>query len=195
LKESDDLFRTFEVMLTIRTHEIWTDDTFEVIAEKIRRETRLVRFGILNFFDSELKDLSTPWIGEIIPQKKKFKLFRVTGSNNTSDLATKGEVILRGGKNVLVVRHDLQFLTLFGFAGLLASIYAVWFLLHRKIGLDTIWLIGSLTLAGILYTISIYRDLQKNIVEIERLIHKPAYIPDINRFDDSEDTDSDDDDE
>jgi hypothetical protein len=179
-------------MLNLHTQEFWTDDTFEAIADKIRRETRLVKFGFLNMYDSELKDLTTSWLGAIYPEKKKFKLFRVTSSSNTSDLAVKGEMVQRGNRSVLVIRHVLQFLPFFGMLGVLVCIYAFWFLLNKHAGLGLVWLLPALMIGGMLYSLSIYRDLKKNMTEIERLIHRPAYVLDIRKYNEVEENEDDD---
>lgn len=160
-------------MITLRKTEYWTEETFEILSEKVRHETRQVRFGLFNSFDTKHKAFTTPWIGQLYPAQKKFKLFRVTGREHTSDLSVNGEYTTRLSKPVVVIRHKVHFTALLGLSGLLVSIYVAWHLLRQKGVMDSIlFLLAGLLTAGIYYTIITLRDLNKNEAEIKRLIYK-----------------------
>jgi hypothetical protein len=185
-------------LITIHTTEIWTENSFEDIAEKIRSETHLVKFGPFNIYDSQWKQFSAKWIGQIFKEKKQFKLFRVTGSDVTSDLSVNGEYTNRGGKPIIVIKYKVHFTAVLGLAGLLVCIYALWFLLQKKgVAEGVLWLLLPLVIAGIIYSGFTIRDLNKNIAEIERLMQKPLIVPSWNNedeMDDEEDGDQDTDD-
>lgn len=164
-------------MIPLYVHEHWTDESFDMIEDKVRRETRIVRFGPMNFFDSELKSYSSGWIGEVYSKTQRFKLFRVTGPETTSDLAVQGKMVQRGSRNVLVVKHTAQPLTFVGPAGLLVCVYALWFLLRKKMEIHVIWLILGLIITAATYCWFILRDLRKDINAITELLNRKPYVP------------------
>jgi hypothetical protein len=183
-------------LITIHTTEIWTENSFEDIAEKIRSETHLVQFGPFNIYGPQWKQFSAKWIGQIFKEKKQFKLFRLTGSDTTSDLSINGEYTNRGARPIIVIKHKLHFTAVLGLAGLLTCIYALWFLLLKKGVVEgVLWLLLPLVIAGVGYSGFTIRDLNKNIAEIERLMQKPVIIPVWNNrheeMDDEEDEDED----
>jgi hypothetical protein len=118
--------------MTIKTNEYWIDEPFEQIALKIKIDTRQVKFGIFNAFEKSFEMYPRPWIGEINPGKKTFKLFRTKGTDNTSDLSVVGRYTIRGSKPVVVVKHKIHFTVIFGAVGLLLFTIAAFYLLQTN---------------------------------------------------------------
>ena len=174
-------------MVTIHTSEFWINEPFDLVLDKIRKETRLVKFGPLNVFNTEHKDFRTQWIGEIDNKKKKFKLFRVTDRTHTSDLAVHGELITRINKPMIQVKYKVHFTAFLGLFGLLVFGYAIWFLLREKgVPVNEIILIAFLLITGAIYSISTIRDLNKSEQLIQDTIYK-IIKTEIEEADDDED--------
>lgn len=157
-------------MITVKTSEIWTADPPELIFMKLRWDTHQVKFGPANVFKKS--NLRLPWIGEIDEERRTFKLFRVTSSDHTSDFAVHGTYEWRAGAPLVKIRHAVHYTSLFGLAGLLVFVYAIWFLIRAKKGimLGEGYLLAGLLLAGLGYSFWILRDLNKNDVAIRELI-------------------------
>jgi len=183
-------------MITIHTSEFWISEPFELVLEKIRRETKIVKFGPLNVFNTNHQDFYTKWIGEVDARQKRFKLFRVTSKKNTSDMSVNGEYQMRINKPMIVVKYKVHFTALLGLFGILTFSYAVWYLLRVKgIDLGTLGLLAILFSVGIIYSVSTMRDLRKCEQEIERVIYKivkPQNEPENEEGDDEEDENEDD---
>src|SRR5690348_4732836 len=92
-------------MLTVKTADIWTNDPPELILKKIKWNTHEVRFGAFNSF--KRKEVNSDWIGEIDEKNLRFKLFRVTSPDYTSDLSVHGQYEIRAGKGVIKIRHKI----------------------------------------------------------------------------------------
>lgn len=157
--------------MTIKTNEFWTDEPFEDIVQKIKLDTRQVKFGIFNLFPKTFEKYPRPWIGEIDTRKQSFKLFRTKGTENTSDLSVVGTYTIRGTKPLVVVRHKVHFTVLFGMVGLLVFIIAVFFLLQKK-GIVVPPGIQALVLMMVIlfYAYTIRKDLHQDEKEIEKLL-------------------------
>ena len=112
-----------------------------------------------------------PWIGEIDTKKNSFKLFRVKGSESTSDLSAVGHYTIRGAKPVVVVKHKLHFTVIFGIVGLLIFTIAVFFLLQKKgIVVDASIQAVTLLLVILFYAYTIRKDLRQDEKELEQLL-------------------------
>src|SRR5688572_2876443 len=161
-------------MITIRTTEIWTNDTPEAIFEKIKWDTHQVRFGPFNMY--KRKEVYSRWIGEVNEKKLTFKLFRVTSPDRTSDFSVQGHYEVRAGKGLVKIRHQVYFTSLLGLAGLLTCVFAIWFLLQKKgVLIGNVYLVLALMTAGILYSFSLLRDVNKNEAAIRELIERVWY--------------------
>ena len=179
--------------MTIKTNEFWTNESFEDIIRKIKLETREVKFGVFNSFPKTFEMYPLPWVGEIRERAQSFKLFRVKGSENTSDLSVVGSYSVRGMKPVVVVKHKLHFTVFFGMFGLFLFVVAVFYLLQKKNIVTPIALqVIALLLVVLFYAFTIIRDLRQDEKEIERTLTR--VLIDSEEIDD-EDEEIDDDDE
>jgi hypothetical protein len=157
--------------MTIKTNEFWTNESFEDIIRKIKLETRQVKFGVLNSFPKSFEKYPLPWVGEINERAQSFKLFRVKGSENTSDLSVIGNYSIRGTKPVVVVKHRLHFTVFFGMFGLFLFVVAVFYLLQKKnIDIPIAFQVIALLLVVLFYAFTIIRDLRQDEKEIERTL-------------------------
>lgn len=157
--------------MTIKTNEFWIDEPFDEIARKIKIGTREVKFGIFNSFRKKFEMFPRPWIGEIDARKKSFKLFRLKGTENTSDLSVVGNYTIRGAKPVIIVRHKVHFTVIFGMVGLLIFVIAVFFLIQTKgIAVPGAIQAVALLLVILFYAYTIRKDLRHDEKEIEKLL-------------------------
>jgi hypothetical protein len=157
--------------MTIKTNEYWIDESFEQIASKIRIDTRQVKFGPLNAFEKSFETFPRPWIGEVNPGKRTFKLFRTKGTENTSDLSVIGRYTTRGVKTVVVVKHKIHFTVIFGAVGLLLFAIAAIYLLQTKGIIVPPAIEAGGFLSVILYYIyTISQDLRQDEQQIEKTL-------------------------
>jgi hypothetical protein len=189
----DNKLRT---VIRLHTSEFWTEESSEMIFEKIGHETRQVRFGPFNIFDTGNREFTTKWLGQLKPKQNTFKLFRVTGKGHTSEISVNGLYTHRLNKSLVIVKYKLHFTALFGLLGVLTFVFAMWYLLGTK-GYVTskIYLLAGLLCVGIFYALSVVRDLNKSERAISESIYRP-YRPVIydpaSEHDDDELTDEDD---
>jgi hypothetical protein len=173
--------------MTVKTNEFWIDEPFENIAQKIKIDTREVKFGILNSFPKTFERFPRPWIGAIDRQRQSFKLFRVKGSQSTSDLSVIGYYTIRGAKPVVVVKHKLHFTVVFGIVGLLIFVIAVFFLLQKKgIIIPAAIQAAALVIVILFYTYTILKDLRQDEKEIEKILTRALVSAD--EIDDDDDS-------
>ncbi|HEY0652013.1 MAG TPA: hypothetical protein VGD65_02755 [Chryseosolibacter sp.] len=159
--------------MTIKTHEHSTEETFQEVAFKVKLDTRLVTFGPLNAIPKNTDRFQRPWVGEIDEKGERFKLFRVTGSDSTSDLSVHGRYVVRSGKPVIVVEHKIHFTAILGFAGIALATFGIFSLIKTKGIFVSILLQTVLCLFAVSgYAYAIYRDLRKNEKAIRFLLEK-----------------------
>jgi hypothetical protein len=157
--------------MTIKTNEFWIDEPFEEVVRKIKIGTREVKFGIFNSFRKTFEKFPRPWIGEINTRKKSFNLFRVKGSESTSDLSAVGHYTIRGAKPVVVVKHRIHFTVVFGMVGLLIFVISLFFLLQKKgIVVPVAMQAVALVLVILYYAYTILKDLRQDEKELEILL-------------------------
>lgn len=175
-------------MITIRTTEIWTNDTPELIFKKVKWSTHQVKFGPLYVF--KRTESYSPWIGEVDEKKQNFTLFRVTSPDHTSDFSVHGQYELRAGKALVKIKHKVFFTSILGLAGLLTCVFAIWFLLQKKgILTDTVYLLLALIIVGTAYSVSLIKDLNRNEAAIRELIERIWYDDEEEDDDDEEEDD------
>ena len=159
--------------VTIRTSEIYVNDPPELLLEKVRVDTQEVEFGLFNFFSTAGHDFRKKWIGQISRENNRFKLFRVKGFSNTSDISVLGEYIVRLNKPMVRIRYKVHFTAFLGLLGVLIFIYALWFLLKEKgVWESQLLLILMLTAVGIIYAASTVRDLNRTEEDIRKTLSK-----------------------
>jgi hypothetical protein len=159
--------------MTIKTNEFWIDEPFALISQKIKIDTRLVKFGPFNSFTKAFELYPRTWLGEVNHKKQSFKLFRTKGSDNTSDLSIVGKYTIRGAKPVIVVRHKIHFTVLLGMVGLLIFVIAAFFLLQKKgvIVHPALQAVALMSVIGF-YAYTIARDLRDDEREIKKTLHR-----------------------
>jgi hypothetical protein len=159
-------------MITIRKREFWLTEPEELVFDKLSLFTKRVNFGLFNAFKTDHANFNKAWIGEIRRQKKSFKLFRVTGKSSTSDLSVNGVYTTRFSKPLLVVHYKIHFTAIIGLFGILVTTYALLSLVGRKIVIDN-WLLGIIIFSvGVIYSLSVVRDLNKTDNAMEQLLSK-----------------------
>lgn len=160
-------------MITIRTTDFWINEPIEAIFEKLRWETHVVKFGPLNVYNTKHQNLTKTWLGELHPKSGTFKVFRVTGNDNTSDMSVHGEYTTRLGKPLIRVKFKVHFTAFLGLFGVLTCLFALWYLLNKKGIMMGEWvLIVLLLMVGGYYSVVTMRDLSASEQAIESLIYK-----------------------
>ena len=141
---------------------------------RIRAKIHQVKLNALNMYDSELKTVRKPWLGQVDRKKNQFKIWRVTGGLNhyTSDFAVIGTVQPHKDGIKISVAYKVNPLTLLGLLGLLVFIYAIGFLLGTKgIVIHDLLLAFIMLIIGLSYGFWKIRDLNKSSDLLKKLIH------------------------
>lgn len=178
--------------MTILNRYYKTDETFKDLAEKLRLETREVKFGPLNAMKKDFSRFPKPWVGEIDERGEYFKLFRTKGSDYTSDFSVYGKYAFRNGQTMVHVQHKLHYSALIGFAGLAVFVVAVFFLASKKgIHVHPAIQVLATILTVTIYGYSFYRDLRTDEKNIRQLIYAKLIIEENEDDEDDEDEDGD----
>ena len=142
-----------------------------VIRDRIVDNSRLVKFGPLDFFNTKYENFTEPWMGEFDAQLNEFKLFKtIQGTDETSEFYIKGRLLDKFETTSIRYSVNVHYMFLVGLLGLNVFGYSVFYLLQTKglISISWIWIPTNLIFSGTyigyklkdyLKTISSFKDL------------------------------------
>ena len=146
----------------------------------------------MNAYKNPYQKFTKQWLGEVKPKSRTFKLFRITGEEHTSDLSLHGEYITHLSKPLIRVKFRVHFTAFFGLWGIMACVYAIWYLVNKKGILVSEWvLLLLLMLIGSYYVFITIRDLDASDRAIESTVYRVYSAEnerdDMNKDDETED--------
>lgn len=159
--------------MTIKHAEEIVKEPITTIRERIAGQLHYVKFGPFDFYDSENRNFSKPWMGEFDTRTDEFKLFKTKqGTDQTSEFYLKGKLLAKVDYTTIRYAVKVHYMMIVGILGLNFFIYAISFLINAKGYLDIFWIwITACFIISILYILVKRRNYCNTLAAFNELLN------------------------